>query len=204
MMDDISTGKDVVSSSRDVVSTGKDVVSISRDVVSRLREESRRNPLIEAIVSYDEDMVRTAITLEELCTMSARFAYVLKQEGVLPGDYVASTLPVSPEAAVVTFGIMFAGAAPVNLDLSFKNGSGFTHVMARTKARLVVVRDAAWDNVLNFLSPYTTIPSDETTPWADLDLKVLPHLKRMLLVRRSGILASLGCCFFLITFSTPN
>ncbi|RUS77085.1 hypothetical protein EGW08_015168 [Elysia chlorotica] len=152
----------------------------------KLQELSRTMPQLEAVVTYDEAMVRSSLNMEELYTLSARFAYLLKQEGVLPGDYVVTTVPMSLEATIILFGTLFAGAVPASLEITFRDGEALMQCMTKLRSRHMIVQDEPWSEVLKFCKSKFEISFHPGSIWADVTSPRMPCLERMMLIKRSG------------------
>lgn len=161
-----------------------------RTLIHGLRKIQSEKPNNEAFISYNDKPGRQAITLKEFYTLCKRFAYVLKNEcGVKPGDYVCTTLPISIETAVATFGIVVAGGVPVSLDITFKNGEGLIQCLEKLKPRLnlILIRNQDDDNVLNFFKSGLKFSGmQDECDLATLTWPRLPHLTKAYLAKRGG------------------
>ncbi|MDE0373081.1 MAG: AMP-binding protein [Rhodospirillales bacterium] len=81
------------------------------------------------------------VTFAEMDRLSDRFAALLQQEGVGPGDAVAVFLGNCPQFAVAFFGILKAGAIHVPVNPMFK-AHELTYELNDTKATLIVADHA--------------------------------------------------------------
>lgn len=79
----------------------------------------------------------TTLTFDELKRQSARFANVLMQNGVGPGDVVAGLLPRIPELLVVILGTLRAGAVYQPLFTAF-GSKAITDRLAGSEAKFIV------------------------------------------------------------------
>lgn len=80
----------------------------------------------------------TALTYAELDDLSARFAAVLRDRGVRPGDRVAMTMPNVPLFPVVYYGILRAGGVVVPMNPLLK-AREVAYVLRDSGARVAVV-----------------------------------------------------------------
>lgn len=87
------------------------------------------------------DGTRRSISFEELRDQSARFANLLKQQGVQPGDRVAGLLPRVPELLTVILGTLRAGAVYQPLFTAF-GPKAIEQRVTGSQAKLIVT-DAA-------------------------------------------------------------
>ncbi|MFT5343804.1 MAG: acetyl-CoA synthetase [Paracoccaceae bacterium] len=83
------------------------------------------------------DGAQSVLTFDELQHQAARFANVLTQNGIGPGDRVAGLLPRIPELLVVILGTLRAGAVYQPLFTAF-GSKAITDRLAGSEAKLIV------------------------------------------------------------------
>ncbi|MBC2638205.1 AMP-binding protein [Rhodococcus wratislaviensis] len=109
-------------------------------------------PLSVALTVVDEDLSTTRYTYGDLADSSRRFAQVLTDRGIGPGDRVATLMGKSADLVTVLLGIWRVGAVYVPLFTAFAEDA-VTSRLSNSETRLVVVdavhrpkvATAAWD-----------------------------------------------------------
>ncbi|GAA0601899.1 AMP-binding protein [Caenispirillum bisanense] len=99
------------------------------------------DPAAVALYWENKDGARATVTFAELQARAARFANVLKAQGVQPGDRVAGLLPRIPELLTVILGTWRAGAVYQPLFTAF-GPKAIEYRCGASEAKLVVT-DAA-------------------------------------------------------------
>ncbi|PUA16695.1 AMP-binding protein [Glaciimonas sp. PCH181] len=90
-----------------------------------------------ALFYENKDGSSTQYTFEQLRDLSAKFANLLTQQGVQPGDRVAGLLPRTPELLITILGTWRAGAVYQPLFTAFGSKS-IEHRVISSEAKLVV------------------------------------------------------------------
>ena len=106
-----------------------------------LRLAARRAPRKTAVIAGDR-----RLDFEEYDRLANRFANLLIEAGVRPGDRVASLLFNSPEYAVVHFGNARAGSVLVHIPPLYAPAE-VADILARTRPRVLVVDSAVQDRL---------------------------------------------------------
>ncbi|MGI9098046.1 MAG: acyl-CoA synthetase [Solirubrobacteraceae bacterium] len=94
-----------------------------------------------AMIHEDPDGVVREVTWGELQDSSDRFARLLRDRGVQPGDRVAMLLPAMPETAAAFLGTWKAGAILLSMSILYGD-EGIRHRLNDSQARVVVTNAA--------------------------------------------------------------
>jgi acetyl-CoA synthetase len=109
------------------------------------------------------------LTYEDLRAESARFASLLGELGVRPGDVVAVMLPRVPELAIALLGTMRIGAVYLPLFTAF--GSKAAEDRVRASGAKLIVTDKANRSKLNGLDDVQVILLSDRKDHEDLDFR---------------------------------
>ena len=99
---------------------------------TNLEISARRYPDRPAIVYYD-----TPLTYAELDRAAAGIAAGLRERGIQPGDKVALLVPNVPEFTIAYFGILYAGAVVIPINV-LAAAPEVAYFLEDSKARLLV------------------------------------------------------------------
>lgn len=123
-----------------------------------------------ALVWEDQGGASGVLSFEDLKEQSSRFANVLVESGIRPGDRVAALLPRTPELLVAILGIWRAGAIYQPLFTAF--GPKTIEQRLETSAAKLVVTNQAYRDRLDTVGSKTIIATiaDEGRPLAEGDL----------------------------------
>jgi acyl-CoA synthetase (AMP-forming)/AMP-acid ligase II len=106
-----------------------------RPITDYLAERARRHPDKAAIVFYGREL-----SFAELHDLSDRFAALLAERGVAPGDRVAVFMPNCPQFLVAFYGILKLGAIHVPVNPLFK-AEEMLYELRDSGARVMVTLD---------------------------------------------------------------
>lgn len=106
-------------------------------VSSLIRDRAERLGDKVAVTTADE-----SITYAALAHRAARFAAGLQRLGVEPGDRVATMLDASLDYLYAWFGVTWAGAIDVPINVDFK-GEFLRHILGESQAKVLVLH-ARW------------------------------------------------------------
>ncbi|XP_045163438.2 putative acyl-CoA synthetase YngI [Mercenaria mercenaria] len=126
------------------------------DCIKRLAESHGEN---EAFVFADHGGGRQGVTFAEIYKKCVEVARSLIQLGVKKGELVAINVRSCPEWLYFAFGIMFAGAVPVSISFTYKDGSDLIALMEKLKTCCLLALDPGedgwnWEIVKNLLDSY--------------------------------------------------
>ena len=105
-------------------------------ISEHLREWARRQPDKPACIFYGRE-----ISYGELNDLSERFAALLHEHGVQPGDRVAVFLPNSPQFMLAFFAILKLGAVHVPVNPLFREAE-LAYELNDTGARIIICLDS--------------------------------------------------------------
>lgn len=106
-----------------------------RTLVEQLKETARKFPKRPAV-----DFFGKRLSYAELWRAVQRFAWVLKQEGLQPGETVALYLPNTPAVVIAYYGILAAGGVVTQLNPLYAAPETL-HQLKDSQARRVVTLD---------------------------------------------------------------
>lgn len=101
-------------------------------VASILAESARRYPLDDALV-----LGETRITYSSVWEQALRYAAVLKERGIYPGDRVAILIPNVPQFAFAYYGILVLGASVVPVHSLLKSEE-IAYVLKDSGAKMLI------------------------------------------------------------------
>lgn len=125
--------------------TRKDHPGVPRTIPDCLRKFADSIGDKEAVVFVNDDFSREPITWCELYTKSRAAARALVALGVKQKEVVALNVRNCPHWLFATFGAMMAGAIPVSISFTYKNGSDLVAVMERLAKCCLLVMDPGVD-----------------------------------------------------------
>lgn len=97
-----------------------------------LRHWAQHAPNVPAVWFYGRPL-----TFAELDALSDRFAHLLRERGLMPGDRVAVMLPNCPQFHIAFYGILKAGCVHVPVNPMYR-ALELEHVLADSEPRLMV------------------------------------------------------------------
>ncbi|GGF98623.1 acyl-CoA synthetase [Rhodococcoides trifolii] len=129
--------------------------SIGRATIGdQLRRHARTQPDKVAFISYAADGTRSVTTYGELDSWANRFANLLVDLGVKPGDRVASMARNSVDVVVAYYGTLKAGAAFTGINVMYR-AAEIRHQLEHAEP-VVVVTDPAFGDLVNSVKPDST------------------------------------------------
>lgn len=111
--------------------------------------------------------------------LARKFAAYLRHQGVTKGDVVCVAVPNSLERVVADFGIICSGAVTLNGQVFRADGEDLLQALNSTKARAVVLDPNTPNGAWSVLKAHISDPDKE------VHSERLPHLRRVILCRRS-------------------
>ena len=118
-----------------------------RTVTDCLKFQADTKANHEAIVFISSDGTsRYVVSYEQLYEKSVETAKRFLRLGVKRSDYVAISVRTSPEWLYAFFGTMFAGAIPVTLPFTYKDGSDVVAFMKKLQTCTTLVIDPGLDD----------------------------------------------------------
>jgi acetyl-CoA synthetase len=109
------------------------------NIAADVCDKHRRDKL--AMIHEDPEGAVREVTWGELQDASDRFARLLRERGVEPGDRVAMLLPSTPETAAAFLGTWKAGAILLSMSILYGD-EGIRHRLNDSQARVVVTNAA--------------------------------------------------------------
>jgi long-chain acyl-CoA synthetase len=102
---------------------------MDESLACNLTEAAARHPQRAALQPGENTVAQTAITYGQLDGATGRFAGLLRERGICPGDRVAVMLPNVPEFLITYYGALRAGAVvvPINVLLDAGDVSFYLH-----------------------------------------------------------------------------
>ncbi|XP_076464735.1 putative acyl-CoA synthetase YngI [Babylonia areolata] len=167
------------SSSSDAEDSFQKVLTVSAALHHRAQHFPDTAALIFRAPKSDDER-RVVLTWKELYDLGGRWASVLHSRGIGRGQHVVSTLPNSPERAVVDAAILLSGAATVDGFCGMSDASDLKSILRQSSA-VALILDPDFDPDM-----YAALLRDITEPLEDgsVTSESLPDLKFLLLVRR--------------------
>ena len=105
----------------------------------------KNKPNHEAIVFVNNDGSRNAVTFGQLYENSNTLAKSFINLGVEKNEFVAVCLRSCPEWLYVTFGAIMAGARPIGLSFTYKDGSDVVAMMEKLQTCSTIILDPGID-----------------------------------------------------------
>lgn len=137
-------------------------------ISEHLREWARRQPARPACIFYGRE-----VSYGELNDLSERFAALLHEHGVKPGDRVAVFLPNSPQFMLAFFAILKLGAVHVPVNPLFREAE-LAYELNDTGARVIICLDSLMP-LLRQVRDQTPVETVFVTSFAEM----LPHAPSM-------------------------
>ena len=143
-------------------------------VTEYLKLNGEKNPDREVIVFVHSDGSRTAVKFGQLYDNANRLAKSLIKLGVNKHEIIAITLKSCPEWLYMTFGAILAGARPISLSFTYKDGSDVIAMMEKFVTCSAIVLDPdedveTWKIFQNLVKDY-----DDN---GDVESDLMPYLR---------------------------
>ena len=147
------------------------VNKILRTVADCLKFQAETKPDRNAVVFVSNDRTRSVVTFKQLYDNSVETAKRFIRLGVRKFDYAAISVRTSPEWLYAFFGTMLAGAIPVNLPFTYKDGSDVLTFMKKLQTCTTIVldpglNDGQWNIFAKLVNTYNVngnMQSDKIT-----------------------------------------
>ena len=125
--------------------------------ILKLHYEDR--PEKEAIVFAHTDGTREPITYKDIYKYSSNVAKSYLSLGVKPSEIIAITMRPCPQWLYAAFGAMIAGARPIGLSFTYKDGSDVIAAMKKLRTCSAIILDPGaadenWNVFLKLVNSY--------------------------------------------------
>ncbi|KAK3757949.1 hypothetical protein RRG08_058263 [Elysia crispata] len=152
-----------------------------------LEEVVKKHPDREALVSYDINLDRQALTFKQFWTLSAKCAAWLQDLGLERHDNVLVTVPMSLEYYVICFGIMMAGGAVVPMEKLSAHGRLVAETVRLCETAFVFLKSDGEDATYDLLQNNFKIQKETGIKVGSIARSDMPLLKTALLVQRETV-----------------
>ena len=137
-------------------------------IQAKLRNEK------EVFIFLNPDGTRDSISAKELNEKSKKMAQGLMKRGIKKGDIIALCLQNNLEGLLCIFGVIYAGGIALNILSNREDGSDMRDVLARIKAKALIISPAATKSVFGiFASPSDMFDKEGNATC--LDIPTLKH-----------------------------
>ncbi|RUS89380.1 hypothetical protein EGW08_002900 [Elysia chlorotica] len=153
-----------------------------------LKELVEKHPNREAVVSYDANLDRKALTFKKFWTLSAKCAAWLRDLGVSRHDNVLITVPMSLEYYVICFGIMMAGGAVVPMKKLSAHGRAVAETVRLCETAFVFLKSDGQDSTFDLFCPNINLHKETGIKVGSVSRADMPKLKTAILVQRETVI----------------
>ncbi|GFR90283.1 fatty acid--CoA ligase [Elysia marginata] len=157
---------------------------MSDNIFIVLKDVVKNHPDREAMVSYNIDLNRQALTFKQFWTLSARCAAWLRGVGMKRHDNVLVTVPMSLEYFVICFGIMMAGGAVVPMKKLSAHGKAVAETVRLCETAFVFLKADGEDSTYDLLRPDIKIEKQAGIQIGSVTRSDMPQLTTAILVQR--------------------